>query len=161
MLLEPDASLRVPRDEAALSAPLVDRLLSHGLPGRTVRVPADPARRELTPRQAVAALRPGTGSRLDYAFDVAPRVRGIVLDTVQRAKGSGGVVTGREVAFLRRELRRAGDRWVLVFTHQPLSGLEGGARLRALVGRDPRVLAALSGDTHRNRIVAERTASGG
>jgi hypothetical protein len=70
-------------------------------------------------------------------------------------------VTPREVAFLRDELRRAGDRWVLVFTHQPLSGLEGGAPLRALIGQDPRVLGALSGDTHRNRIVAERTAAGG
>jgi 3',5'-cyclic AMP phosphodiesterase CpdA len=161
MLVEPDASIQVPRGEDALSAELVDRLLSDGLPGRTARVAPDPARRELTPRQAVAGLRPGTGSRLDYAFDAGSRVRAIVLDTVHRTKGAGGVVTPREVAFLRRELRRAGDRWVLVFTHQPLERLDGGAPLRALLDRDPRVLAAIAGDTHRNRIAPRRTAAGG
>jgi 3',5'-cyclic AMP phosphodiesterase CpdA len=160
VLVQPDRSLQVGRTEQQLNAQTIDRLLGRGLPGTTRRVAPDPRRRELTPAQAVEQLRPGTGSRLDYAFDAGPRVRGIVLDTVQRAKGSGGVVTPREVAFLRDELRRAGDRWVLVFTHQPLSGLEGGAPLRALIGQDPRVLAALSGDTHRNRIVAERTPAG-
>jgi 3',5'-cyclic AMP phosphodiesterase CpdA len=161
MLVEPDESVRVPRGEAAVSATLVDRLLGDGLPGDTTRVAPDPARRELTPRQAVAGLRPGTGARLDYAFDAGPRVRGIVLDTVQRAKGAGGVVTPREVEFLRRELRRAGDRWVLVFTHQPLERLDGGAPLQRLLDRDPRVLAAVAGDTHRNRIAPRRTAAGG
>jgi 3',5'-cyclic AMP phosphodiesterase CpdA len=161
MLVEPGESLRVPRGEGALSATLVDRVLSDGLPGDTTRVAPDPARRELTPRQAVAGLRPGTGARLDYAFDAGPRVRGIVLDTVQRAKGAGGVVTPREVEFLRRELRRSGDRWVLVFTHQPLERLDGGAPLLRLLDRDPRVLAAVAGDTHRNRIAPRRTAAGG
>jgi hypothetical protein len=161
VLVQPDPSLQVGRTEQALDAGTIDRLLRRGLPGRTRRVAADPARRELTPDEAIHALKPGTGTRLDYAFDAGPRVRGIVLDTVQRAKGSGGVVTPREVAFLRDELRRAGHRWVLVFTHQPLSGLEGGAALRAMIAQDPRVLAALSGDTHRNRIVAERTPAGG
>jgi 3',5'-cyclic AMP phosphodiesterase CpdA len=161
MLVEPDPSLPVPRGEGALSATLVDRLLGSGLHGEAERVAPDPARRELTPRQAVAGLRPGTGARLDYAFDAGPRVRGIVLDTVQRTKGSGGVVSPREVAFLRRELRRAGDRWVLVFTHQPLEGLDGAAALLALLDRDPRVLAAVAGDTHRNRIAPRRSAAGG
>jgi 3',5'-cyclic AMP phosphodiesterase CpdA len=161
VLVQPDRSLQVGRTESALDADTIDRLLRRGLPGTTRRIASDPRRRELTPAQAVEQLRPGSGPRLDYAFDAGLRVRGIVLDTVQRAKGAGGVVTPREVAFLRDELRRAGDRWVLVFTHQPLSGLEGGAPLRALIGRDPHVLAALSGDTHRNRIVAERTPAGG
>ena len=161
MLVEPDPSVPVPRGEDALSAVLVDRLLSDGLPGETARVAPDPARHELTPRQAVAGLRPGTGPRLDYAFDAGPLVRGIVLDTVQRSKGAGGVVTPREIAFLRRELRRAGDRWLLVFTHQPLERLDGGAPLLALLDRDPRVLAAVAGDTHRNRIAPRRTAAGG
>jgi 3',5'-cyclic AMP phosphodiesterase CpdA len=161
VLVRPDESLQVGRTERSLDADTIDRLLRRGLPGTTRRVAADPQRRELTPAQAVQALRPGAGTRLHYAFDVGPRVRGIVLDTVQRAKGSGGVVTAREVAFLRDQLRRAGDRWVLVFTHQPLSGLDGGAPLRALIANDSRVLAALSGDTHRNRIVAEPAPAGG
>ncbi|HEX2104185.1 MAG TPA: metallophosphoesterase, partial [Solirubrobacteraceae bacterium] len=161
MLVEPDAALRVPRGEAGLSAALVDRLLDGGLPGRTARVAADSARRQLTPRQAVAGLRAGTGARLDYVFDAGPRVRAIVLDTVRRTKGAGGVVTAREVAFLRRELRRAGDRWVLVFTHHPLERLDRGARLRRLLDREPRVLAAIAGDTHRNRVAPRRTAAGG
>jgi hypothetical protein len=161
MLVEPDSSLPVPRGEDALSATLVDRLLRDGLPGETTRVAPDPARRELTPRQAVAGLRPGTGPRLDYAFDAGARVRAIVLDTVQRTKGAGGVVTPREVAVLRRELRRAGDRWVLLFTHQPLERLDGGAPLLALLDRNPRVLAAVAGDTHRNRLAPRRTAAGG
>jgi 3',5'-cyclic AMP phosphodiesterase CpdA len=161
MLVEPDAALRVPRGEEGLSAALVEGLLDGGLPGRTARVAADSARRQLTPRQAVAGLRAGTGARLDYVFDAGPRVRGIVLDTVRRTKGAGGVVTVREVAFLRRELRRAGDSWVLVFTHHPLERLDGGARLRRLLDREPRVLAAIAGDTHRNRIAPRRTAAGG
>jgi 3',5'-cyclic AMP phosphodiesterase CpdA len=164
MLVAPDPSLRVDRREAALSRETIDRLLRDGLPGRTARVAPDAGRRELTPEQAVRALRGGRAAdapRLDHAFDIGPRVRGIVLDTVRRVRGAGGVVTPREVAFLRRELARAGDRWVLVFTHQPLERLAGGAPLRRLLAADPRVLAAVAGDTHRNRITARRTAAGG
>ena len=161
VLVKPDPSLRVGRTERALNARTIDDLLRSGLPGETAPVAPDPARRELTPAQAVAALRPGTTGRLDYTFDLGPRVRGIVLDTVQRAKGAHGVVTPREVAFLRDELRRAGDRWVLVFTHQPLGGFAEGAPLQALLDADPRVLAAIAGDTHHNRITPRPTAAGG
>ena len=84
-----------------------------------------------------------------------------MLDTVQRAKGAHGVVTPREVAFLRDQLRRAGDRWVLVFTHQPLGGFAEGAQLQALLDADPRVLAAIAGDTHHNRITPRPTGVGG
>jgi 3',5'-cyclic AMP phosphodiesterase CpdA len=161
MLVTPDPSLRVARTEAALSAATVDRLLREGLPGRTERVAADPARRELTPRQAVAALRPRSGERLHYAFDAGPRIRGIVLDTVRRSRGAGGLATASEVAFLRRELRRAGDRWILVFTHQPLARISGGEALRRLLDRDPRVLASIAGDTHHNRIAPRPTPAGG
>ena len=58
-------------------------------------------------------------------------------------------------------LRRAGDRWVLVFTHQPLSGFAEAAPLRDLLDADPRVLAAIAGDTHHNRITPRPTAAGG
>jgi hypothetical protein len=161
VLVQPDPSLRVGRTEQDLNAQTIDRLLRNGLPGTTRRVAPDPARRELTPSEAVAALRRGAGPRLDYGFDVGSRIRAIVLDTVQRAKGAGGVVTPREVAFLRRELARGGDRWVLVFTHQPLAGLDGAGPLLRALDADPRVLAAIAGDTHHNRITPRRTAAGG
>jgi len=161
VLVKPDPSLRVGRSERDLSAGTIDDLLRAGLPGETAPVAPDPARRELTPAQAVAALKPGAGDRLDYAFDLGPRVRGIVLDTVQREKGAHGAVTQREVDVLRRELRRAGDRWILVFTHQPLAGFAEAAPLRDLLDADPRVLAAIAGDTHHNRITPRPTAAGG
>jgi 3',5'-cyclic AMP phosphodiesterase CpdA len=160
-VVAPDASLNIGRREEALSAATVDRLLRDGLPGRTEPVTPDPDRRQLTPRQAVAALRPAGGARLHYAFDLGPRVRGIVLDTVRRARGAGGLATPAETAFLRRELQRAGDRWVLVFSHQPLERVAGAAPLLRLLDGDPRVLAAVAGDTHHNRIEPRRTAAGG
>ena len=77
-LVTPDAGLDVPRSENALTPQLVDSALSGGLPGTTARVAPDPARRELTPQEAVAGLRAasghgGGGARMDYAFDCRPR----------------------------------------------------------------------------------------
>ena len=139
--------------EAARSAP-------------SVTVAADPTRREPEAAEVIARLRSGArleggGSFLDYSFDVGERVRVIVLDLVRREGGSGGLAHGGQDAWLARELRRAGGRWVLVVSHQPLTSSQGGARLLALLDRDPRVLAALWGHTHRNRIVARATAAGG
>ena len=64
-----------------------------------MRVPADPARREMSfgevvarrlrGRRVVAGRVPGA---LDYTVDVGPRLRLIVLDLVRRAGGSGGLV---------------------------------------------------------------------
>jgi 3',5'-cyclic AMP phosphodiesterase CpdA len=161
VLVAPDPSLQIARSEDALSAGAVDRLLRDGLPGRTAPVAPDPARRQLSPAQAVAALRPGAGARLHYAFDVGPRVRAVVLDTVRRSRGAGGVMTPGEVAFARRELQRAGDRWVLVLSHQPLDRVDGAGPLLRLLDRDPHVLAAIAGDTHHNHIEPRRTAAGG
>ena len=164
-LVEPRRGLRVTRTE--VQAPrAVDALLAHGLPGRTVRVTPDPARRELSAAEAVRRLRdasgaPGSGSRLDYAFDVGARVRAIVLDIARRDAGSGGLVTAAQTSFLRSALRSAGDRWVLVFTHQALPSAAGSASAMRLLDRDPHVLALVSGHTHRNRIEPRRTAAGG
>jgi 3',5'-cyclic AMP phosphodiesterase CpdA len=165
-LVTPDASLEVPRTEEALSPQLVDSALSGGLPGTTARVAADPARRELTPAEAVAGLRAasghgGSGVRMDYAFDAGRGVRVIVLDTVRRDVGSGGVVTAQQRVWLQRELNGAGDRRVLVVSHQPLPGVAGGDAALALLDGDRHVIAALAGDTHHNRIRARRTAAGG
>jgi 3',5'-cyclic AMP phosphodiesterase CpdA len=160
----PRRRLQLPRD-AAGARRTVDRLLSTGALGPGQRVAADPRRAELG-GSAVDLLRRssglgGSGPRLDYTFELGPRVRGIVLDTVRRESGSGGVVGAGELAFLRAALRAAGSRWVLVFSHQPLSGAVGGDSAQALLDRDPRVLATIAGHTHRNRIRPRRTPAGG
>jgi 3',5'-cyclic AMP phosphodiesterase CpdA len=165
-LVTPDAGLDIPRSENALTPQLVDSALSGGLPGTTARVAADPARRELTPREAVAGLRAasghgGTGARMDYAFDAGRGVRVIVLDTVRRDVGSGGVLSAARVRWLAGQLAAAGERRVIVVSHQPLTSVDGGQAALALLDADRHVVAALAGDTHHNRVVARHTAGGG
>jgi 3',5'-cyclic AMP phosphodiesterase CpdA len=164
-LVRPDTSLDIPRTEAALTPQLVDSALSGGLPGTTTHVAPDPARRELTPEEAIAGLRSasghgGTGPRMDYAFD-AGQVRVIVLDTVRRDVGSGGLLAPEQAQWLAAELRRAGQRRVVVVSHQPLTGVDGGQAALDLLDADPHVIAALAGDSHHNRITARHTPTGG
>jgi len=145
---------------------LVERFLQQALDGPKVRVPADPARRELNPGQAVGGLRaasrqPGTGPRLDYRTDIGPHVRALVLDLARREGGSGGLVHPGQPDWLAGELAAAGQRWILVISHQPLTSSEGGGRILQLLDRHPRVIAAISGHIHRNRILARPTPAGG
>lgn len=142
--------------------PLIRRLLS--APG--VEVPADQRRGELGAATVVARLRqaallPGGGPLLDYTFDVGPSLRVIVLDLVRREGGSDGLVHGGQSTWLSRQLADAGERWVLVVTHQPLTNSVGGSGLLALLDRHPRVVAVLSGHTHENRIEPRRGPGGG
>jgi 3',5'-cyclic AMP phosphodiesterase CpdA len=165
-LVTPDAGLDVPRSENALTPQLVDSVLSGGLPGATARVAPDRARRELTPREAVAGLRAasghgGSGARMNYAFDAGRAVRVVVLDTVRRDMGSGGVLSVQQRRWLARQLAAAGDRRVIVVSHQPLTSVDGGQAALALLDGDRHVVAALAGDSHHNRVVARRTATGG
>jgi 3',5'-cyclic AMP phosphodiesterase CpdA len=163
MVTELDPGLRPPTDEASAPA-VVDALLSgpEGLPGRTQRVPPDSRRRPLSSAQAVeflraaAAPRAGTvGGRLDYGFDLGERVRGLVLDTVNRAGTSRGLVLPAQVAWLRRELAAAGDRHVVVFSHNPLDASDGGEPALAAMAASGNVVAAVAGHRHRNRIVPQ------
>jgi len=85
----------------------------------------------------------------------------IVLDLVRREGGSGGLVSAGQPAWLERQLRAAGERWVIVVSHQPLASSAGGERLLELLDASPSVAAALSGHTHRNRIEPRPTAAGG
>jgi hypothetical protein len=129
-------------------------------------VAPDPGRRELTPREAIAGLRAasghgGTGARMDYAFDAGRAVRVIVLDTVRRDVGSGGVLAPEQARWLAAQLAAAGERRVIVVSHQPLTKVEGGEAALALLDADRHVIAALAGDSHRNRISARRTPAGG
>jgi hypothetical protein len=132
---------------------VVAALLDGGLPGRTRAVPADSARRMLTPDQAIRRLgrTPREGGRLDYAFDVG-RARGIVLDVVNRAGGARGIVTPAQTRWLRDELHRAGDRPVLVFSHEPFAESDGGAAALRALDAAPNVVASISGHSHRNAI---------
>ncbi len=121
----------------------VDELLAQALRGPVVRVPPDPARRELAFGEVVSRLRaaggPGTairaGERLDYVVDVGARLRLVVLDIVRRDGGSGGAVDPSQPAWLERELNAAGDRWVIV--HHPPADRLIGRRRRAAVGDGP------------------------
>ena len=154
-------SLRRPALEAVrrrgLSRASVDAVLAGGLPGRTIRVAADPARRELEASAVLARLRRasghgGRGPLLDYSFDLGPRVRAIVLDTIRRGVGARGVVRPSQLRWLRQQLRRAGSRWVVVFSHTPLPSCDGDRAALSLLTRDRRVVVAVAGDTHRNSI---------
>jgi 3',5'-cyclic AMP phosphodiesterase CpdA len=153
-----------PPDPAA-----VDELLIQALRGPTVRVPPDPARRQLAFAETLSRLHAAGGrstalradSRLDYVVDLGPHLRLVMLDLVRRDGGSGGAVAPSQPGWLQQQLADAGPRWVIVITHQPiLSSADGGALL-AVMDRAPRVVAALNGHTHRNEIRPRRTVAGG
>ena len=146
----------------------VDELLAQALRGPTVRVPPDPTRRELSFAESVSALRAAAGSgvavragRLDYVVDLGASVRLVVLDIVRRGGGSNGEVVPSQPPWLARAIADAGDRWVIVVTHQPIVGSVGAAALLDVMDRSPRVLATLNGHIHRNEIRARSTPAGG
>jgi hypothetical protein len=132
--------------------PAIEALLSSGVPGRATRVPPDPRRR---------AVRAGEIGPAHRSLDVGP-VRVIVLDTVDRDGGAGGVVTETETRFLRDQLAKAADdAWILVADHHGLERSANSAEALALLDADPRVVAEISGDTHRHEIRPRFTAIGG
>jgi 3',5'-cyclic AMP phosphodiesterase CpdA len=145
---------------------LVERFLSQALSGPKVRVPPDHRRRELDPDATVGALQDasrqtGTGTLLDYRADLGPHLRALVLDLARRDGGSGGLVHPGQAAWLAGELAAADERWVLIISHQPLTSSEGGEQILELLDRNPRVIAAICGHIHRNRIVPRTTPAGG
>jgi 3',5'-cyclic AMP phosphodiesterase CpdA len=148
------------------SPELINQFLAQALAGRKVRVPTDASRRELDAGEVLSRLQAASGVRpvaewLDYAADVGPLVRLIVLDLARRAGGSGGLVHPGQPAWLADQLAASGERWVIVVSHQPLGSSEGGSELLALLDRYPRVIAALAGHVHRNRIEPRPTPAGG
>jgi metallophosphoesterase (TIGR03767 family) len=144
----------------------VRALLADGVPGTTMQVTPDRKRRELSPVEVVRRLRRasaagGSGSLLDYTFDLGGYARGIVLDTIDRSGGAAGILRPAQVEWLGRALQRAGSRWVFLFSHKPLTSTAGGTDALALLDRDSHVVAAIHGDTHRNSITPRRTPAGG
>jgi len=166
-LLRLDPSIRVPTDEGALDSGLVDRLLTGELPGPSDETPPDSARRQLGADEVTRRVRAAAGlpdrrdSTFDYSFDIGARVRGIVLDSARREGGAGGTIERPQLDWLGHELDRAGERWVVVFSHHPLDSFASGARALALLDESPRVVAAVAGHTHRNSITPRRAAAGG
>lgn len=145
-----------------LLEPLIQQLLS----APSVAVPPDERRRELTASEALQTLRgasglPEEGPLLDYTLDLGEHVRVIVLDLVSREGGSGGLVHPGQLAWLKAQLAAPPDRWLLLFSHQPLVGSVGGPEVLALLDRQPRVLAAVSGHVHRNEIRPRPAPTGG
>ena len=144
----------------------INSFLEQALAGPTVRVPADPARRELSATEVITALRAatdgvGSASRLDYVHDVGHGVRLVVLDVASRVGGSGGVLVDGQADFVSHAISTAGSRWIVFITHQPLRQTTGGAAVQAILDDAPRVVAALAGHTHRNRVAARQTDAGG
>src|SRR5262249_25723372 len=147
------------------SPELVDRFLARALAGPKVHVPADRARREMDASEVVARLRtashaPANGDRLDYGVGIRARRALVVRDHARRGGGWGGLVVPGQAPWLERELAAAGDRWVIVVSHQPLASSERGDELLSVLDRHPRVIAALSGHTHRNLIEPRRAGAG-
>ncbi len=141
---------------------VVSNFLAQALAGPKVRVPADPGRREMEPPEVISRLLGGQARpSLDYRADVAPGLRLIVLDLARRGGGSGGLVRPEQPPWLAKELAAAGERWVIVVSHQPLASSEGGEQLLELLDQHPRVIAAISGHVHHNAIVPRPTQSGG
>jgi 3',5'-cyclic AMP phosphodiesterase CpdA len=153
--LDPD--LRPPRDEPSAASAVARVLAAQAVSSGRV-VPADPARRHPGARAVVdelaaaAHVHPATPDRLDYTADVGPSLRAIVLDTVNRAGGSRGQLLPAQVTWLREQLARAGHRWIVVFTHNPLEATDGGADALAALDATPRVVAVVAGNRHRNTI---------
>jgi 3',5'-cyclic AMP phosphodiesterase CpdA len=144
-------------------------LLAQALRGPTVRVPADGDRRQLAVDESLATLRAAsapttltrTPERLDYVIDHGADVRLIVLDVARRGGGSGGEVVTGQAQWVARALASAGQRWVLVVSHQPLATSTGSGELLGVLARAPRVVAVLNGHIHRNQITAVSTPAGG
>jgi hypothetical protein len=160
---------------------LVTQFLAQAMAGPKVRVPADPARREMDAGEVTTRLRRASALRasaveatalgttelgaanstLDYHLDIADRLRVVVLDLARRGGGSGGLVRPGQAAWLDRVLAASGRRWAIAVSHQPLASSQGGEQLLAVLDRYPRVIAALAGHTHRNLIEPRPTAAGG
>ncbi len=170
ILVRPREGLDVPKGGAGANAAIAALIRGGVLPGTTAPITPDPRRRFLSPAEARARLRAASalarmpqapGAGLSSVRDVGPGVRVVSLDLEWTGEGADSTVTPAVVAFLRQALATAGSRWVVVTSHQPLASANGGAALLALLDADPRVLAAVAGHTHHNRIRARPTAAGG
>ena len=109
-----------------------------------------------------------------YTFEIAPHVRGIVLDTVNANGESDGSIDQAQLTWLTARLLEAKDLIVLVFSHHTIATMSNqivsvdspsprvlGPAVRDLLLTYPNVVAWINGHTHVNRITPYTRASGG
>jgi hypothetical protein len=65
------------------------------------------------------------------------------------------------VAFVESAVAGAGERWVVFVSHQTLRQSAGGDQIEAVLDAAPRVIAAIAGHTHHNRLRPRETSAGG
>ncbi|MBX7132740.1 MAG: TIGR03767 family metallophosphoesterase [Fimbriimonadaceae bacterium] len=171
----------------------IEKLLSES-PSRTV--PADPKRKIHSNQDFVqmhlnSPAFPGpvghgftqanlASGKLYYSFQVAPGVKGIMLDTVNYAGGADGSLGSIQAEWLEGELREVSSRYtnglgqivetgaanelVVIFSHHNLQTMEntqadptdpirlGAAEVEALLHRYPNVVLWVNGHSHINRV---------
>jgi len=155
-------------------------------------VTADPARQVITRQQWVQEHFTTGGTPLGhgftsenletglayYAFDPAPGVRGIVLDTVNPNGESSGSIDADQLDWLRAQLEASTgpgrDRLVIVFSHHTIETMTNsivfvddprprvlGPQVRDLLLEFPNVIAWVNGHTHRNKVTPYTRPDGG
>jgi metallophosphoesterase (TIGR03767 family) len=139
-------------------------------------VTPDPARRILSRQQYVDRLvgHGITRAHADagtayYATDDISGFRLIILDTVNPGGYAEGSIGQTQLDWLADQLRTAGDRWVLLFSHHSLHSLTNPVatpdplapvierrvladEIEALVHTCPNVVGWIAGHTHINRV---------
>ncbi len=173
-----------PADIAAGDPSVIPALAA--APARVVS--ADPARRIVTRTETVtehfttgglplghgytsANLASGTAY---YTFEMAPHVRGIVLDTVNPNGESSGSIDQTQLAWLTARLEEAKGVYLVVFSHHTIASMDNslvfvdspsprvlGTTVRDLLLKYPNVVAWVNGHTHVNRVTPYLRASGG
>ncbi len=152
---------------------MVDQFLLAALQGRTVAVPPDSARAQLSVAEVTGRLRTAAGltaggveldgshGRLDYVHDLGDRLRVVGLDLASREGGSAGRVGAGQVEFVESALAGARERFVIFVSHQTLRQTVGGDEIEAALDGARNVVLVLSGHTHHNRIRPRETRAGG
>ena len=158
LVTAPDADLERRAERGLLDRSRVDAFLRAGVPGDALRVSPDAGRVHLSADEVLARLSsasPGSPrtreGRSHYSFAASPHLQVVVLDLVRREAGSDGVVTQSTLAFLAEALEEAGERYVIVATHQPFNATAGAEVIFACGLRSARNGTA-GRNTHRNSV---------
>jgi 3',5'-cyclic AMP phosphodiesterase CpdA len=127
----------------------VAAVLSGAVALDTVHTPADKTRRMNAPGEAERRL---GHPDMDYTVDLGPKVRAVLIDTVNRDGTSQARISPGQLQWLDRQLEDT-DRWIVVFSHNPLTD-----EALAVLDRHSKVVATIAGNSHKNRIRQRGTA---